>query len=286
VTTAVRTPPNHNTLTCYTKYNCRLPECVQRYHDWDARRRAAQAAGEWQPHVDAEPVREHLRALAASGITLHRAAEIAGIGPRSLHPLFQPENGRRRPVRHTVRPEIAARILAIDPEKARPAKVAPTGSVRRIQALVAIGWPMRHMAAHLDLSNTYVHALVQRSTSDHLVLASTADKVEDGYLQLRTRRPGRHGITPLMIKKARNMAASRDWPPPAYWDGRMDVIDDPHFTPEYGITRAEILAEEARWLIGGGLTRDQAAKQLGVSRFYIDRALREYPALDAEPVAA
>jgi hypothetical protein len=273
---AVRTPPHHATRTCYTKYNCRLPDCVQRYYAWDARRRAAQAAGEWQPHVDADPVREHLRTLARHGITLHRAAEIAGIGPRSLHPLFQPENGQRRPIRHTVRPEIAARVLAIDPEKARPAKIDPTGTARRIQALVAIGWPMSHTADHLRLSRTYVHALVKRSTRDHLILASTADKVDDGYLQIKDRRPCRYGITPLMIKKARNLAASRGWPPPAYWDGRMDVIDDPHFAPEYGITRAEILAEEARWLIGGGLTRDQAAAQLGVSRFYVDRALREH----------
>lgn len=271
-------PPHHNSLTCYTNYGCRLPECVERYRAWDRQRRAARKAGQWQPHVDAEPVRQHLRTLAEHGITLHRAAEMAGIGARSLHPLFQPQHGRRRRHQHTVRAELAAKILAITPEAATPAKVDPTGTARRIQACVAVGWPMRYLAPHFGLSDTYVHQIIQRSSKDHLLLAATAAKVADGYERVKTQKPHRHGIRPVDVKKARNLAASRGWPPPKYWADRMDVIDDPHFQPEYGLLRAQIIAEEAHWLMTAGrLNREQAAARLGVSLFSVDRALREHP---------
>jgi AraC-like DNA-binding protein len=285
VSTAKR-PPHHNTLTCYTNYGCRLPDCAERYREWDRNRRAARKAGQWQPHVEAEPVRQHLRMLNDHGITLHRAAEMAGIGPRSLHPLFQPQTGRRRRHQHTVRTEIAAKILAIRPETVTPGRVDPTGTARRIQALVAIGWPMRYLAAHFGIGDTYVHQIIQRSTKDHLVLAATAEKIAARYEHVKTLQPARHGVRARNVKQARNMAASRGWPPPKYWADRMDVIDDPDFEPEYRKLRAEILAEEAHWLMtAGGLDRDQAAARLGIARFTIDRALREHPQ-DEQELAA
>lgn len=283
--TTVRTPPNHDTLTCYTKYGCRLPDCVARARAYDQERRAAQAAGQWHPRVDADIVREHLRYLAEHDITLHRAAELAGVGRRSLHPLFPPAHGRRRPVRHTVRAEIAAKILAVTPEAAIPGRTDAIGAARRIQALVARGWPMRHLAAHMGVADGYVHAILQRSASKQRILGTTARKVDDAYNRLKTARPTDHGVTPRLINQARNLAASRGWPPPSYWDERMDVIDDRHFEPDYGVTRAQIIADEARWLIGGGLTRDLAAKQLGVSLFYVERSLREHPEIDGQAAA-
>lgn len=276
-------PPHHNKLTCYTNYRCRRPECVERYRAWNRRRDAAKRAGQWQPLVDADRVRQHLQMLNEHGITAHRVAEIVGVGHCSLHPLFQPQHGRRRPVRYAVRAETAAKILALTPEAVTSAHVHPIGTARRLQALVAIGWPMRYLGQHLDLGETYVHQLIKRSSKDHRVLATTALKVADGYERLKNERPARHGTAPRIIKMARNMAASRGWPPPKYWATRMDVIDDPDFTPEYKVTRGEILASEARWLVDtAGLNHDDVADRLGVSKEHLYQTLKRHPQSYAE----
>lgn len=278
-------PPHHNTVTCYTNYGCRRPECVERLRAYYQHRDAALKAGQWEPFVDAEPVREHLRMLAKHDITPYRAAAMAGIGARSLHPLFQPRNGRRRVIRHTVRAEIAAKILAVTPDPAAPGRVDSTGTARRIRALVADGWPMRHIAHQLGLGGTYVHQIVQRADKGHLVLAQTAATIADGYDRLKDEQPSDHGVGQRVINLARNHAASRRWPPTSYWATRKDDIDDPHFEPMYGLTRREVIAQDAGELMRSGLTRASAAERLGVSKAYIDHAFRDHPKYAIEAAA-
>ncbi|GAA0637580.1 hypothetical protein GCM10009535_12490 [Streptomyces thermocarboxydovorans] len=275
-----RQPPNHNTLTCYTNYGCRLPECVNRYRQWNRNRVDAIKAGQWQPLVDAEPVRRHLRMLGRHGISIRQAAVLAGISPRSLHPLFH------RPVRHTVRPEIARAVLAIDPEQVTPTRVDATGTARRIQALVADGWPMKHLANPLGLYPSYVPALISRSEEGKPIRATTAAKVADAYTRLAGQKPTRHGVSRRLAKQARNYAAARRWPTTGYWADRMDVIDDPHFQPEYGLGKRQIIAQEAHWIMrAGGLDRATAAARLGVDKSYLDHALRDHPEYDLETAA-
>jgi hypothetical protein len=279
-------PPHHNTLTCYSNYGCRQTECVERYKAWRARRDEALKAGDWQPYVDAEPVRQHLLMLGEHEITLYRAAAMAGVGVRSLHPLFQPSTGRRRPVRHTVRSEIAAKVLAVTPDTAPPARVDSTGTARRIQALGADGWPLRRQGVIFGFGGTYVHQIVDRSTSGHLVLASTAHTIAAGYERLKDEQPSEHGIGQRVINLARNHAESRRWPPTSYWADRMDAIDDPHFTPEYGVKRREIVAEDANWVMTTGrIDRELAAGRLGISKAYIDHAFRDHPQYAVEVAA-
>lgn len=278
MTARTGTPPNHDTLTCYTNYRCRRPACVQRARDWERNRRAALKAGQWQPFIDAAPVRDHLILLLARGVSLCRVGELAGLGPHFLYSFLPPKNGRRRPVRHTVSPDVAQKVLAIDPDTANPAITEPTGTVRRLQALVANGWPMSHLATRLAVTPTYVSALIKRGENNRPVLAATAQKVAATYTQLSDRRPTHGGVQPGQAKRARNLAAANGWPNTRYWATRMDVIDDPHFEPDYGRTKAQILAEDARWLMAkSGLDREQVAERLGTSRSYIDRVLIQHP---------
>jgi AraC-like DNA-binding protein len=271
-------PPNHDTLTCYSHYQCRKPACVARYQEWDRNRRAAVKAGQWQPLVDATAVREHLLVLGDRGVTIHRAAELAGLSPRSLHPLFPPKTGRRRPVRHTVHAHVAEKVLAIDPDIAAPAKIDATGTIRRIQALVATGWPMLHVATHIGIAPTYVSAIIKRAAEDRPVLSATAHKVAAAYEQLKDRNPAQHGIQPGQIKRAKAFAAANRWAPTHYWATHIDAIDDPHFEPQYGINKGQILADDARWLMSvSGLNRDQVAERLGITRSYLETTLRRYP---------
>lgn len=274
MTTAVRTPPNHDTLTCYTDYQCRLPACVARARAYEKRRREARANGTWQPLIDAEPVRRHLLQLHAAGITVNRVAILTGLRDNTVRGFTQQTragqriNGRRK---RTTR-EIADKILAIDPAETGPARVNPIGSLRRLQALIALGWPLQEVSRRTGLSDQTMYNIGRQK----LILASTAASVTAAYEQLKNVRPTRRTVSLQQRTTARNRAAAHRWPPPNYWD-QTGAIDDPDFLPDYGISRGEIVAQEARWLLDSGLSRDEAASRLGVSRFYVDKALREYP---------
>lgn len=275
MTTAVRTPPNHDTLTCYSDYQCRLPACVARARAYEKRRRDAKAAGTWQPFIDAKPVREHLLALHAVGVTVHRVAALTGLSDNVVRGFTQATragqriNGRRS----RTTPEVAQKILAIDPAEAAPAKVLAIGSLRRLQALAALGWPAQEVSRRTGISGQTVYNIGRQP----FILASTAARVAAAYEQLRGKRPSRHTVSAQQISTARNRAASHRWPPPKYWD-EVGAIDDPDFEPQYGISAAEVIAQEAHWLMtAGGLSMDQAADRLGKSRSYIDKSLRDYP---------
>ena len=178
------------------------------------------------------------------------------------------------------------KILAVTAARAALGYVDGTGTRRRIQALVADGWPMRRLADHMGISPTYVGDLVRRTEKDHPIRSATAVKVAQAYENLRTRRPARHGIGAGRIRHMRRLAAERKWPTVGYWATRMDVIDDPHFQPDYGISRREIVAQDAGEVMRlCGLDREAAAQRLGVSKSYIEHALAEYPEYAIEVAA-
>ena len=145
---------------------------------------------------------------------------------------------------------------------------------------------MANLADHLGVYRSYVHALIRRSEEGQQILANTAGKVADGYEHLVGKRPSRNGINPRQVKQARNLAASRRWPPTSYWADRLDVIDDPDFEPLYGVTKREIVAQDAGELMRfSGLDKAAAAERIGVSKSYVEHAFREYPQYAAEVAA-
>jgi transcriptional regulator with XRE-family HTH domain len=280
VSTAVRQPPHHDTLTCYANYRCRLPDCVERKNAWARNRDRALRAGTWQPLEDATPVRAHLRTLLNSGLTQQRIAALAGVPHQSISDLIHGRSTRRG-LRHRTSPEFAAKILAVDPA-ASPARVDATGSHRRIRALVAAGWPLLHIGRQLSLNPQRPEQILRQ---DH-VHATTRDIVLDGYPRLARQRPERRGVPKDKARWSRERARANRWPDPAYWDGLMDVIDDPDFEPLYGVTRLELVAQDAGWLMRtSGLTREQAANRLGVHKSYVDQAMKAHPQTGQELAA-
>lgn len=278
MTTAVREAPHHNNLTCYTDYRCRLPECTARYTAWQQNRLAAIAAGTWQPFIDATPVREHLHKLYASGFTPQRVSVLTGIDWNTvrLYTHSAPRQGRGR-IRQTT-PDTAAKILAIPVETVLTGRVDPIGTRRRIQALSAIGWPLKELGPHLGLKPDNVRRILARGQK---VYGTTAQNAVAAYDTLRTSRPRRHGVSDIGIARALRNARQHKWAPPKYWDQFPGAIDDPHFVPEYGKTRLQVLGEEAHWLAQGGLDRGLIAERLGVDRSYVDKALAAREAVDA-----
>lgn len=274
MTTAVREAPNHNTLTCYTSYRCRRPACVQRYNDHNMERLRAQKEGAWNRLIDATPVREHLLKLQAQNVGPGAVANTTGVSIDTIISFTQAQPSQNRGRRQRTTPEIAAKILAVTVENHRAGRVPSLGTIRRIQALLAAGWPLRRIAEHAGMSYPNLKAVLHR----HTIFASTAHAIADTYEQLQSKRPERCGVNRAQAKRARAWATRNRWATCGYWADRMDVIDDPHFTPEDKKLRAEIVAEEAHWLITtGGLDRDQAAGRLGIARFTVDRSLREHP---------
>ncbi|MEU3826504.1 hypothetical protein AB0F36_14465 [Streptomyces sp. NPDC029080] len=278
---ADRQPPHHNTLTCYTDYRCRLPRCVDRYKTWCRDRDRAIAEGTWQPLLDAEPVRQHLLGLHAAGITIHRVATLTGLTYKSVRSFTQHDYGNAAPRRHRVTREVAAKILAINLDEHTPGHVTPIGSQRRFEALVAIGWPTIHTARRAGIHPSNRVTIFKAPT----MRASTAQRIAAAYDEMRQQKPARHGVSATCIKRAKKQAAERRWAPPKYWD-EVGAIDDPGFEPMYGITRREIVAQDANELMRiSGLDRHAAAERLGVTKSYIDHAFREFPQYALEVAA-
>lgn len=282
MTTTVREAPHHNALTCYTDYKCRLPECVRRYNERNTARLRAHKDGTWNRFVDAEPVRQHLLALLAEDVSPYTVAITVGASKQTVHGILHPNRAKNRGRQQRINPELAAKILAVTPENCRRGRVSSAGTIRRMQALVAAGWPLKEIAARSGIS----HCNVSRQLRNEIVLASTAKAVADTYSKLARLKPERHGVTKTQAKRARNWAARQGWARVSYWAERMDVIDDPDFEPMHGVTRRLVIAQDANWIMRtSGLDRGATAERLGVSRDYIDHAFRDYPDLAVEVAA-
>jgi hypothetical protein len=245
---------------------CRCAACTEASSAYERGRERQVLYGRWQPYVDAGPAREHLRDLAGHGIGWRRAATLAGVGNGTVSKLLFGGPGERPPTRR-IRPETAAKILAVRPSLdtlGAKALVDATGPRRRLQALVALGHSQASLARRLSITpqNFTMTMTNQRLT------AATARGIRDLYDQLWDVRPDETSHrTRIAASRARNTARANGWPPPAAWDD--DQIDDPAALPPEGWQRpkrmaAAALLEDAAELIRWEGSRELAAARLGV----------------------
>jgi predicted transcriptional regulator len=257
---------------------CRCEACTAASRAEGTRRSRAILYGRWQPYVDAGPVREHLRALAAAGIGHRRVGELAGVSSGSLSKILYGGPGNRPPSKR-VRPQTAAAILALRPT---PPQLAPgalvdiTGTRRRAQALVACGWSQARLARELGLTAANFCAMLRRDQ----VSAATARAVAGLYDRLWNRPPPEHDQrTRVAASRARNHAEREGWAPPLAWDD--EHIDAPDAQPAEGWKRpartthraADLAGDAAELMRREGYTRENAAARLGVSLAALQRAL-------------
>ncbi|MEU2180264.1 hypothetical protein [Streptomyces thermolilacinus] len=269
---ARRLPP-HGTLSRGRVHGCKCEPCRTVSRDYMRARYRLQAYGRWQPYVDAEPVRAHIAMLRSFGIGHPRIRVLANLSGGHMTSLLYGRSGGRPPSRR-VRTATADRILAVRPQLeavAPAALVDGTGTRRRLQALVAVGWPQSELARRLDLHKNTVNDQVNETVPT--AYARTVLAVRDLYEQLWDVVPETDGVETRWAAEARQLAQGRGWVPPAAWDD--DYIDSPAAVPDTGeaTSRYAALVEDAEWLMGTqGYTHPQAAQRLGVTSDHLHRA--------------
>lgn len=234
-------PHRHGTRPAYVKDRCRCLAC-----------RAANAAasrgrdrdltyGRWAPYVDAERIRDHVAVLREAGIGRLQVAHLAGVNASHLGVIL---NGRDGYLQQQVRPDTAARILAVQPtptNRAPNRQVDGTGTRRRLQALVALGWPQSWLADQLHRHPTNL----RRAVHSDQVTARTAADVAELYEQLWDTRPPKD--TPHQrraVANALSVAARHHWPTPLAWDD-IDHDPEPPTPPGAAVDIDEIAIELA-----------------------------------------
>jgi hypothetical protein len=267
VTTAVRTPRR---LVPSDDPNA--------YARWRTRQIAY---GRWQPLVDAEPARTHVKkVMAATGIGWRRYADIVGIPRTTMTYLLYGSHGHKA---RRITPGNERKLLSLQADSALGVTIPAIGTHRRIQALAVEGWPQIHLAPVIGTHRAYVSQMLQNDR----ITATLAEAVNDAYERLRGVDPVSAGVSPHGVRLAQRMAAKNKWLDRTYWDD-VERIDDPHFDP---ITFAEPprymrLGEDALWLKEQGYTREQAADRLGVSVDYMEQSIKRYRAALATEEAA
>jgi hypothetical protein len=165
----------HGTRAAYVKDRCRCTKCTAANTAAGRIVTRERMYGRWQPYVDADPVRQHIAALRAAGIGVERIAALAGLSVSHTRELAEPGRGNSRGPRR-VRPSTATRVLSIgidETSRAPHSRVDATGTRRRLQALIAIGWPAELLANLLGRRPNSLH----RSMTGQSVTARTAHDV-------------------------------------------------------------------------------------------------------------
>lgn len=103
--------------------------------------------------------------------------------------------------------------------------VSATGTRRRVQALVALGWSMPYIAERSRIEVTYLRFILRENKQ---VTIETAVKVADCYRQLAmTLPPATKSRERQSVTRARRMAERKGWAPPLAWDD-IDNDDSPY----------------------------------------------------------
>ncbi|MFF9568464.1 hypothetical protein [Streptomyces sp. NPDC014685] len=217
----------------YARYKldgCRCYTCGWAVAQYNDAREHAIRRGEWQPYVDATPVREHLLRLRDCSLGTRRVAAIAQVDRKRLFAVLNGRPERGAGPQERVRPALAAAVLRVEPTLDNLGAATPISSVgthRRLTALVAAGWPQTYLAKRLGTSNGGFGNLLGRSQ----VIVRTARRVRALYDDLWLSDPREHGVGARSFSRARNHGASHQWAPPGAWD--EDTIDDPWAFPDW-----------------------------------------------------
>lgn len=294
-------PPSRAGTNAGYRTGCRCPRCTDGARVAALRRRQQIAFGRWDPFVDAGLVRAHVEALRAAGMGPKTIAAEAGVAYTVVIRLLYAVGGSPRSRR--VRRGNAEALFACQPRPAAGARVDGTGTRRRLEALMVLGWSKWALAREIGCRPDRVLQLMRGPR----VTASSAEAVRALFERLSMTPPqvtDRWAAT--SVTRTINYAKARGFVPPLAWD--EESIDDPAAGPSLtvgavfgrddltvdllvdgelagGRARPEERREAIRILAERGWATADIATWLGLSTKAVAR-LRERHGFGAEQMAA
>lgn len=224
----------HGDRNTYVLDRCRCYPCAAASSAYEHNRHRLGLYGRGTPTqlVDAEPAREHVRALTAAGLGWKRVADLASVHRSTVCRLLygRKRGEHREPPTARMRPGDASKLLAVPmpglDDLGGAQLVDATGTHRRLQALVALGWSQSKLARRLGILPANFPPFMRNER----VLVRHAVAVRELYDQLSLTGPtAASGYEARGITMALRYAAERGWAPPLAWDD--ESLDDPTAKP-------------------------------------------------------
>lgn len=257
---------SHGTRVAYVVDRCRCTECREAATAYERNRRRQTAYGRFDTgRVDAAPVRDHIRYLMENGVSYKQVSKLSGVSLSAVGAILYGRGERGHDPYPRVHRGTAEKILAVKPSLGVMAEgrcIDATGTRRRLQALVAIGWSQSRLGAAIGITPGNFH----RTMRSHQVTVATAKAVRELYeREWNNPQTGDDWHSKTAATRARKHAKAQGWVPPLAWDD--DTIDDPATVPaamvESGILHGEERVEEIEFLIRTGAGQAEVITRAG-----------------------
>jgi len=179
---------------------------------WEVAYQRDRAAGRAR-YVDAEPTRARLAELAAAHVPIRALARAAALSDTGVKAIL---DGSRTHVQQLTAARVAKTSLRGIYAEQHSGHVPRAGAVRRVQALMAMGW------SHQELDRAGVPNTARLLTgTGNLVTIQRWREISELYDRL--------SMTPGPSPQTRGWAKTLGYAPPLAWD--EDTIDDPRAQP-------------------------------------------------------
>lgn len=216
---------SHGERVTYVIHECRCRACQDAAAYYE-RERVKQVAYGRDNLTDAEPVRDHIRALQDQGMGYARIAKAAGLHSSYVGAILYgkqaPGHPDYRPPRKRMERDRAERIMAITYHHSDGTLVSALGARRRLQALGLMGYSQSHLARLLG-GETYNVTLIVKGERQQITYG-THKAIVDVYERLwDTPATGR----PSVIARVKNHARAQGWVPAAAWDDIDSALERP-----------------------------------------------------------
>ncbi|MFF2571136.1 hypothetical protein [Streptomyces sp. NPDC058084] len=215
--------------------------------------------GQWEPHIPAEPVRTHMRALAALGMSRAGVERALGLRHDRLRHLMSGAHGY--PPAAKIEKDVGQAVLGFWPKLENfpdTATIEPTGTRRRVEALAVVGWSRGNLARRAGRPEVSF----RNSLNAERVTVALAKVVARLYDELWKLRPEDHGVPPHLADRVRRQAEVQGFYGPLAWDD--ETIDNPSTLPMTDahvslLGQGENLA--TRFLLGESVILDAASRR-------------------------
>lgn len=256
----------HGTRTAYVVDKCRCNDCREAATSYERNRRRKTLYGRYDHgRVDAEPVRAHLRQLMADGISYKQVAKLSGVSLSAVGAVLYGRHERGHGPYPRVHRTTAEKILAVHVSLENMADgrcIDATGTLRRLQALVAIGWSQSRLGREIGVEPGNFNRVI-RSPQCTVGTAKAVRALYDrAWNQPQT---GTDWHSKAAASRARNYAKAHGWAPPLAWDD--ETIDDPATVPavfeESSLVHGEERIDDIEFLIRSGTGQAEILSRLG-----------------------